>query len=177
MRRLGAIIAGGQSSRFGADKAQALLGGRPLIEHVAEALESQCDTVIICGRRWGDWVAVDDRPAPGLGPLGGLCAALHYAADHGFDSVVTAGCDTLPVPGLTEEAALPVVIEQHYLFGQWPAALADRLDAHLASEQDRSMRHWMAATGTRQVPVAAALYNINTQADFRHYAQTQGLAA
>lgn len=177
MRRLGAIIAGGQSSRFGADKAQALLGGCPLIEHVAKALKAQCDAVIICGRTWGDWIAVDDRPAPGLGPLGGLCAALHYGAHHGFDSVASAGCDTLPVPVLTDAARLPVVVERHYLFGHWPVALADRLDAHLATEQDRSMRHWMATTGARQVPVPTTLYNLNTQADFRHYAQTQGLAA
>ncbi|MFM9978832.1 MAG: NTP transferase domain-containing protein, partial [Sphingomonadaceae bacterium] len=46
MTRLGAIIAGGQSSRFGADKAQAMLDGRALLEHVADRLDAQCDAVI-----------------------------------------------------------------------------------------------------------------------------------
>lgn len=177
MRRLGAIIAGGQSSRFGADKAQAILGGRALIDHVADRLDAQCDTVIICGRTWGDRASVVDRPAPGLGPLGGLCAALHYGAANGFDMVLTAGCDTLPVPMLPFEGLEAAVVAGHYLFGVWPVALTRQLDAHLATTQDRSMRHWIAVSGARQIAVSSALHNLNTQADFRHYAQTQGLAA
>ena len=177
MRRLGAIIAGGQSLRFGADKAQAMLGRRALIDHVAGHLEAQCETVIICGRAWGSRVSVTDRPAPGLGPLGGLCAALHYGATQGFDMVVTAGCDTLPVPEMPVGRREAVVAADHYLFGVWPVALARQLDTHLATTQDRSMRHWIAVSGARQVEVAATLHNLNTQADFRHYAQIQGLAA
>jgi len=177
VKRLGAIIAGGQSSRFGADKAEALLNGRTLIEHVADGLRAQCDSVIICGRAWGDWISLADWPSAGLGPLGGLSAALHYGALHGYDSVVTAGCDTLPVPVITDDGALPVVVARHYLFGHWPVTLAGQLDAHLASNPDRSMRHWMAAAGAREIAVAMPLYNINTQADFRHYVETQGLAA
>ncbi len=177
MRRLGAIIAGGQSSRFGADKAQAMLGGRALIDHVAGHLDTQCETVIICGRAGGSRVTVADRPGPGLGPLGGLCAALHYGAENGFDMVVTAGCDTLPVPTLPFEGPEAAVVAGHYLFGVWPVALARQLDTHLETTQDRSMRHWIAVSGARKVEVAATLHNLNTQADFRRYAQTQGLAA
>jgi molybdenum cofactor guanylyltransferase len=177
MKRLGAIIAGGQSSRFGADKAQAMLGGRALIDHVADCLEAQCDAIIICGRTWRNRVCVTDRPAPGLGPLGGLCAALNYGAENGFDVVVTAGCDTLPVPVIPASGAQTAVVAGHYLFGQWPVTLAPLLDAHLATAQDRSMRHWIAVSEARQIAVAATLHNLNTRADFRHYAQTQGLAA
>jgi molybdenum cofactor guanylyltransferase len=177
VRRLGAIIAGGQSSRFGGDKALAMLGGRALIDHVADRLDAQCDAVIVCGRAWGDRVPVADRPAPGLGPLGGLCAALHYGATNGFDTVITAGCDTLPVPVMPGLGAQAAVIAGHYLFGQWPVTLAQRLDAHLANTQNLSMRHWIATSGAEQIAVAALFYNLNTQADFRHYAQTQGLAA
>ncbi len=177
MRRLGAIIAGGQSSRFGTDKAQAMLGGRALLDHVADRLDAQCDAVLVCGRAWGDRPWVADRPLPGLGPLGGLCAALHYGLAHGFDMVVTAGCDTLPVPMIAGGGSEAAVVAGHYLFGQWPVALAPLLDAHLAATGDRSMRHWMRVAGARQIPVLATLHNLNTQADFRHYAQTQGLAA
>lgn len=177
MRRLGAIIAGGQSSRFGADKAQAMLGGRALIDHVAGHLDAQCETVIICGRAGGDRVSVADRPGPGLGPLGGLCAALDYGAACGFDMVVTAGCDTLPVPTLPFEGPEAAVVAGHYLFGVWPVALARQLDAHLATTQDRSMRHWVVVSGAQQVAIDADFHNLNTQADFRHYVQTQGLAA
>ena len=177
MRRLGAIIAGGQSSRFGGDKARAMVGSRALLDHVADHLDAQCDGVIVCGRAWGDRISVVDRPTPGLGPLGGLCAALHYGATNGFDLIVTAGCDTLPVPTLPVDGLAAAVVVGHYLFGQWPVALSQQLDAHLAKTQNRSMRHWIAVSGAQQVAVAANFHNLNTQADFRHYAQTQGLAA
>ena len=39
------------------------------------------------------------------------------------------------------------------------------------------MRRWIAVSGARQIAVAADLHNLNTPADFRHYALTQGLAA
>ena len=177
MRRLGAIIAGGRSSRFGTDKAQALLDGRTLLDHVADALDAQCDALIICGRAWDNRISVADRPRPGLGPLGGLCAALHYGVANGFDVVVTAGCDTLPVPTMPADGAHAVVVAGHYLVGVWPAALARRLDVHLMTTQDWSMRRWIAVSGARQIAVAADLHNLNTPADFRHYALTQGLAA
>jgi molybdopterin-guanine dinucleotide biosynthesis protein A len=52
VKRLGAIIAGGKATRFGSDKAAALLNGRPLIEHVADGLREQVDALIVCGRAW-----------------------------------------------------------------------------------------------------------------------------
>jgi len=91
MRVLGAILAGGQSSRFGSDKAEAPLGAKRLIDHVAAALRPQVDALIVTGgpSRAG-FTCVPDRPAPGLGPLGGLHAALHESPRLGFDWVLTA---------------------------------------------------------------------------------------
>ena len=177
MRRLGAIIAGGQSTRFGTDKALAMLDGRALLDHVADRLVLQCETVIVCGREWDNRISAPDRPGRGLGPLGGLCAALRYGAAHGFDMVVTAGCDTLPVPAVPSGGHEAAVVAGHYLFGQWPVSFASLLDAHLATTQDRSMRHWIAASGAHQIAVAARFHNLNTQADLRHYTQLQELAA
>ena len=97
MRRLGAIIAGGKATRFGSDKAAAMLNGRPLIEHVADGLREQVDRLIVCGRAWPGMDGVEDAPFPDMGPLGGLNAALRYAQQNGFDIVVTAGCDVVPV--------------------------------------------------------------------------------
>ncbi len=177
MKRLGAIIAGGQSRRFGGDKAAALLNGRALIEHVAGELSTRCDAIIVCGRTWQNWTSVEDHPAPNLGPLGGLCAALRYGAAHGFDVVMTSGCDTLPVPPVEADRLEAVVLEGHYLFGAWPVRFAGELERHLAATTERSMRHWIAQSGARLTPAPTAFFNLNTQADFRHYAQTQGLAA
>lgn len=172
MRLLGAILAGGQSRRFGSDKAAAMVGGRPLLDHVIDALAPQVAELIVVGRG-----VVADRPAPGLGPLGGLCAALDHALRHGFDAVLTAGCDVLPVPGDLAErlASGPAVIEGQPLFGLWPAALAPQLDAHLAGSADRSLRGWIAASGARQARLATPLHNLNTRDDLALYCAAEGL--
>lgn len=92
-----AITAGGQSSRYGGDKALAVLGGRTLLEHVAGSLEACPVRVLIApaGKyALPGWTTVPDT-RPGQGPLAGLEAAL-TAAPPGW--VAFAGVDT---PGLT----------------------------------------------------------------------------
>jgi CTP:molybdopterin cytidylyltransferase MocA len=105
-RLLGAVLAGGQSRRFGSDKALAELDDRPLIAHAAAALEPYVDTVAICGRAFAPYLALADRPAPGLGPLGGLAAALRHAADNGFAQVLSIGCDVPALPAALVEALI-----------------------------------------------------------------------
>lgn len=174
MRALGAILAGGQGRRFGSDKAAALLCGKPLIEHVADALRTQVEALVVVGRHWPGLAMIEDRPAGALGPLAGLNAALHYAGDRGFDVVVTAGCDTLPLP--PDMTALltgsgPAYLDGHFLLGWWPTALAVPLDRHLADGGDRSMRGWIARCSARAVPAPVVLHNLNTQADLDAYAR------
>lgn len=41
------VLAGGKSSRFGSDKASALLRGRPLLQWVVSALEGVCNRIVI----------------------------------------------------------------------------------------------------------------------------------
>ncbi len=174
MRALGAILAGGQGRRFGSDKAAALLGGKPLIEHVADALRGQVEALVVVGRSWPGFVMLDDRPEGALGPLAGLNAALHRARDMGLDGVLSAGCDTLPIP--LDAAALligpePAFFEGHFLFGWWPTRLAALLEHHLAEGRDRSMRGWIAQCGAHTVPPPATLHNLNTEADLDAYAR------
>ncbi len=163
--RLGAILAGGASRRFGSDKALALHEGKPLIAHVADALLGQCDALVLCGRDWGGHVQVADRPAAGLGPMGGLCGALAHAAAHGFADVLVAPCDLL---GVETAAGLlapgPAVAEGQWLLGLWPAALAPRLEALLRREGAVSARRWIAEAGARARPVHG-LRNINAPTD------------
>lgn len=164
MRLLGAVLAGGESRRFGSDKALALLHSRPLIEHAIAALVARTEAVIVCGREWGD--SVPDRPAPGLGPLGGINAALHAAAARGYDAVLTAPCDIaglplLPFEGAGFAAEMPVI-------GLWPAALAPLLDAYLEAFPDRSVRGWARSAGVPAVAIGP-LPNFNTPADLTAY--------
>jgi molybdenum cofactor guanylyltransferase len=168
MRRLGAIIAGGRATRFGGDKAAALLNGRALIDHVADGLRPQCDALIICGRTWPGMAAVDDRPRADMGPLGGLNAALHAAQQNGFDAVISAGCDVLPVP-IFPSGDEKIYFEGHYLFGIWPVALAGLLDQHLANQSNHSMRHWIAVSGAKAILCDTRFYNLNTRDDLQRF--------
>lgn len=162
---LGAVLAGGRSSRFGSDKARALWRGVPLVEHVRARLATVARTVVVCG---GHGAIVADRPAPGLGPLGGLAGALHHAAAHGFTRVIVAPCDApllddrllaalANVQGDALLAAVPVV-------GSWRALYADRLERHLAGGGDRSMRAWATLVGATPLDLPAPP-NINRRAD------------
>jgi molybdenum cofactor guanylyltransferase len=178
MRLLGAIIAGGGSRRFGGDKAAALLNGKALIECVRDGMAPQVDAVVVCGRDWPGIASVADQPAPDMGPLGGLCAALHYAAENGFDAVFTGGCDVLPVPDLRALVGpSPAAVKGQRLFGYWPVAFKTTLDEHLASQSDLSLRHWVTVSGARSVPSATEFHNLNTRDDFALYSATQGLVA
>jgi molybdopterin-guanine dinucleotide biosynthesis protein A len=156
--RLGAILAGGASSRFGADKALATIGGISLIDHARAALAPHVDRIVVVGRD------IPDRPAPGLGPLGGLCAALHHA---GSGDVLTVPCD-VPFPPPALFAALeraPSICADHPVFGLWPAVLARSLDEWLVSEQSRSIRAFAEVVGARFVTISEPIRDIDTPVD------------
>lgn len=97
-----ALSAGGQSSRFGTDKALAPWRGHPLIWHAAQAVQDASERLLVAPQGRYDltaldlsgWRTVSDR-RPGEGPLAGLETAL-AAARH--DWVAYAGVD---MPALT----------------------------------------------------------------------------
>ncbi|MFB9992886.1 molybdenum cofactor guanylyltransferase [Deinococcus oregonensis] len=99
----GAITAGGKSSRFGSDKALALLEGRPLLHHVADSLGSCGLRVVVAppGKYMlAGWHNVPDT-RPGEGPLAGLEAALEAAVQlKGAGWVAFTGVD---LPRLTPD--------------------------------------------------------------------------
>jgi molybdenum cofactor guanylyltransferase len=91
----GAILTGGRSSRFGSDKAVAVVDGRAMARRVADALDGAgAAEVFAVG---GDVIAlaalgittIADR-RPGEGPLDGLITALGAASN---DLVVVLACD------------------------------------------------------------------------------------
>lgn len=159
---LGAVLAGGQSSRFGSDKALAALGGQTLLARAVASLEAQCDGVIVVGR--GD---VPDRPRPGMGPLGGINAALHHAASHGYSDVLTCGvdCGGLGPQTRSDLAPAPAYAADQPVIGLWPASAAPALDAFLASDAKHSMRAFAAMIGARAINLSASPANINTRED------------
>lgn len=180
LKILGAIIAGGRSSRFGSDKARAILEGRPMLDHVIIGLREQTDALVVCGRDVPSCVSLADRPRAGLGPLGGLAAALHYAAQNGFDGVLTSACDTPLVPAdLAERLAGsgPAVVAGQPLFGYWPASLSAQLDDYLAAGASLAVGTWAAWAGARRIGYAGEIPNINSVADLTALRSKRLLAA
>lgn len=159
---LGAVLAGGRSSRFGSDKAAASWNGRSLTEHAAALIGQHVDRVVIVGPD-----GVSDLPARGLGPLGGIAGALDLAATQGFGSVLTIGCDMPRVPGELVAALLrraPAYCTDAPVLGHWPAALGAQLMAWLSGDQ-RSVRGWARAVGALPIASPVPLANINTPED------------
>lgn len=166
---LAAILAGGRSRRFGSDKALALMDGSRLIDRVALALIPQADALVVCGREDPAFACLPDLPEPGLGPLGGLNAALRHAATNGYDAVLSASCDVPNLPadlcGQLAGTGAACAAEQPVV-GWWPALLAEELDRFLG-EGGRALYRFADRVGARQVPFDPPLANVNRPEDLR----------
>jgi molybdenum cofactor guanylyltransferase len=162
-RILGAVLVGGRSSRFGSDKAAAVLAGDPLAEHARRSIAPFCAEVRLVGGP-----DLPDLPAPGLGPLGGIAGALDHAATHGFDAVLSVACDMPRLPdGLLDRLVRrgPSYCVEAPVLGLWPAALGAHLLAHMDGAPDRSVLRWARAVGAIPVEAGGALPNVNTPED------------
>jgi molybdenum cofactor guanylyltransferase len=164
---LGAVLAGGQATRFGGDKALAELGGQTLLARAIEALAGWCDHVVVVGREIAPAPTLPDWPAAGRGPLGGIAAALRFAEDAGYGEVLTCGVDSVGLPaeliGLLAPA--PAYLADQPVIGLWPASAAEAVTAILKGEGRHSMLAFAEAIGARAVTVQRAPDNINTLAD------------
>lgn len=163
MRLLGAILAGGQSRRFGSDKALALVDGVPMLAQVCAALRPQVDTVVICGGQRNGVPAIPDCPPGGIGPLGGINAAFLHAIAHGYDAVVTVPVDTIPVPHdlVSRLGHGPAAFAGQFLIGIWPVKCQAEL-AELIRSGGRSVKSFMARCDCRLVSETGLdLRNIN----------------
>ena len=162
MKTLGAVLAGGRSSRFGSDKALAMLGGRTLLDHAAATLRPHCDAVLVVGR--GEIV---DWPRPDMGPLGGIAGALIHAADRGYDQLLTAPVDCVRLPGdlraLLEPA--PSLLETQPVIGLWPVAALRDLRAMLEDAGDLAVKAFARRIGARAAASDFVPPNVNSTAD------------
>jgi molybdopterin-guanine dinucleotide biosynthesis protein A len=167
MKLLGAILAGGQSRRFGSDKAEALVAGKPLLDHVADALRPRCAELVVAGRVWPALTTVTDLPESGIGPLGGLAGALDHAERNGFEAVLSSGCDVLGLPAdLAEQLGEgPAILDDLPIVGLWPASLASLLIGWLRDPANRSVYRFADHVGARRVSMPAIITNVNRASD------------
>ena len=183
-RIAGAILAGGEASRYGgvAKGMLTLPNGQPMIDRIiGEVASAGIDPIVImandpapyggCGRR-----ILPDR-VPGQGPLGGIATALsHFGASH--DAVLFMPCD-LPGIGSAQVAALcdsftrsaaPVVAARtgsdrwHPLCAVVAVSLASEIEDRARRPRDRKVRSVWVELGVEPVDFVDAepFFNVNT---------------
>ena len=166
-RILGAVLAGGQSRRFGSDKALAMLDGATLLDRAVATLAALCSEVVVVGRDVAPVPVVPDHPAPGMGPLGGIAGALRHANSGGFDAVLSLPVDAVgfDAAGLSALVPGPSCCSAQPVIGLWPVTVMPVVEAILAGEGRHSLRQLADAAGARLVALPAVTGNINTPAD------------
>lgn len=188
---LGVILAGGKSTRMGAEKAFVLLDGRPLIAHAIERLRPQVGALAISAngdpQRFASFalpVLADSVIDSDAGPLAGIAAGLAVAAKEGRAFVATAPCDAPYAPrdfvqrlaaAMTAAGAMVALAESpaglEPLFGLWRAELLPTLRDYL-SQGGRSPRDLMIAQGAARAHFAGgdgagAFANLNSPAELQ----------
>lgn len=124
------ILAGGRSSRFGSDKARAVLDGQPLIRRIADRaapIASRVTVIADAADKYADLgltTIADVQPT--LGPIGGLLTALaDLRADE--DWLLLLSCDLVSLEAswvqslLDRRAGAPIVA---FKPDQWQPLLA-----------------------------------------------------
>ncbi|MEZ4756372.1 MAG: molybdenum cofactor guanylyltransferase [Flavobacteriales bacterium] len=120
----GVVLAGGQSSRMGRDKALMPYDGRTLLDRALDSLEPHVQELLVIGDpgkygHVGPFVVADD--IPGVGPLGGIVTAMRYAS---HDRLLVLACD---MPHVT--AALFAFLKQG--LGEDRNAFVPSCDGHI----------------------------------------------
>ena len=165
---LGAILAGGQGTRFGDDKLLAQVHGISLLEWTKSALAEQVEEIVVCGREDPACPSLEDFPGRFLGPLGGLCAALRYAEANAYQHVLSVPADSHPIPrNLVDvlEGQHARVLQNQWLIGWWPAQMAGAMETYLRAGH-RSVRGWLDIANPERIGDASFdLVNINEPQD------------
>ena len=168
---LGVVLAGGQSTRFGSDKALAELGGQTLLARAYDALTGFCEFVVVAGRDKGPGHVIPDWPHAGMGPLAGIAAALHLAQDENYEAVLSCGVDSVNLPDNLLEllSPAPAYLADQPVVGLWPTGACATLERILEGDGRHSMLAFAEAVGARAVKTPSQSANINTPADLARF--------
>jgi len=172
----GMILAGGAGRRIGGAKAQQILAGKRLWQHVVDRVEPQVSTLALnAPKPLGDLPAVPDH-VPRLGPLAGILTAMLWAQGLGADRVLTVAVDTpfLPhdlVSRLAAGDGIAMAETSDGLHGTtalWPVHLsADLMQA--LNHGTRKVTEWAAPFGITRIrfddTTPPPFFNINTPED------------
>jgi molybdenum cofactor guanylyltransferase len=186
---LAAVLAGGQGSRLGGEKASAELLGRPLISYPLEAAAAAGLETVVVAKPSTQLPALDvpilREPEEPRHPLCGVLAALDRQGDAAPGAVLALGCD-MPFlePGLLEwlarldgAALLETADRLQPLPGLYPAESRDRIAEAIAESEPMGLT--LTALRARRVrpdelerfgEPRRLLFNINEPEDLRYAA-------
>ena len=183
---VGLVLAGGRSTRFGGEKAVALLEGRPLLEWAAERLRAVCGSVAINVRPGTEAEAAAralalptlvDAEGDAAGPLAGVKAGLIWAEDQGAQTLAVSPCDAPLLPDdlyarLLERAGDGAALAEtsdglQPLCAVWPVAALPLVRESLAGGAHPPTWRVLERAGAHKVLFerADAFANVNTRAD------------
>jgi len=199
----GAILIGGRSRRMGRDKSGLIVGGRPMLERIVDAVSPVVERLRLVGSNQKDaegvsrtiTTAYEQQPdlEPGLGPLAGIHAAL---ATSRAPAVLVVACD---LPFVTERflrglcAALPAsydAVVPKDVSGRPVAVCAVYRTSCLSplerrlKQRELAARDFVASVRTHYLegetlraldPKGLCLKNINTPADLEEAQRIAGL--
>ncbi len=191
-RPTGVILAGGRSSRMGVGrKALIELNGRPLLAHVIDRLQTQLHPLLLsCESQTGEFddfgLTVVADLLPGYrGPLTGLCSALQYMIEKGYDNgLVLCPCDAPFIPvdlvqtlvdaGQEDSKQVVVVSYQGVLqptFSLWHTDHFPVIHEAVTKRGQGSLKHMLSSLPHRIVEWAdtgpSPFFNINTPEELK----------
>ena len=202
-RVAGVVLCGGRSSRMGGgDKTLSVIGGRTILARALACLGSGCDPIAINANGNVSRLAafnleiIGDSTSEPSGPLGGILAAMDWAAKAGAARVVTVSGDAPFLPsnlvqqlsGAAGRDAISLAATRsgddvilHPVMGCWPVVLRDDLRNAIGAGV-RKVRQW----AETHEPVIVAFeaethdpfFNVNTPEQLEeaeHLARSLGL--
>ena len=187
---LGVILAGGKSSRFGSNKADAHLGDKTLLEHTISKVENFFLEVLIVSNNESIKInkknvfLVKDFIKGQLGPLIGILSAMKWIEQNNkkYKWIATFPCDTpffddsiiekLKNCSISNDHLLFFLNsrkKRHNIFGLWSLKLIDILEEDIRSNNFRKVELWADKIGVQKIEVNTEGFdkflNINTLDD------------
>ncbi|MEI9891398.1 MAG: NTP transferase domain-containing protein [Caulobacteraceae bacterium] len=192
----GLVLSGGRSSRFGGEKAAALLDGKPLLMWAVERLQPACAEVAVSARPGSDaetlakgLQVLHDRGAILTAPWPGCVRAFAGRGDIGALALAVSPCDAPLLPGdlftrLIAAAGQGAAVAEtadgvQPLCALWPVIALPALETAIAGGAHPPVWRLLQDIGAAHVRFAdaPAFANLNTREDLQRIAAARGMSA
>ena len=186
---LGVVLAGGKSSRFGADKSEAILGNKNLISHILDKIIFKFDKILVVANHKinfneNEKIKLISDYQKNLGPLGGIYSAMKWIKDNNkpYEWIISLPTDTPFIEAQildefyekTKQKEKKLFFmksnnKRHNIFGLWSLDLFKNLEKDLLENNERKVETWANKIGVETINInfegRDPFFNINTIED------------